>query len=168
VEPRTTLEPATDQTRPVLERLAQLYMHDLSEFRGYPLREDGTFRYDRLAASFTEPGRRAYLIRHGEQIGGFTLTRPLPDGATSIYGFFVVRALRRRGVGRQAALELLTRRPGAWGIAYQENNPGVGRFWRQVATAAVGTSWREEARPVRPPAPPELPPDIWLLLDTTR
>ncbi|WP_377269806.1 hypothetical protein [Peterkaempfera sp. SMS 1(5)a] len=78
----------------------------------------------------------------------------------------MVRALRRRGVGLQAALELLRSRPGRWGIAYQQANRGAGRFWQQVATAAVGAAWHEEQRPVPPPAPPGLPPDTWILLDT--
>lgn len=146
----------------MIERLAQLERHDLSEFRGYTPDADGVFAFDALPSFFGEPDRRAYLIRSGPTLAGFTLTRGLADGATSIFAFFVVRALRRRGVGHRAALELLRLRPGPWGIAFQEENPGAARFWRRVATACVGSAWREERRPGAGGTP-----DVWIRLDTT-
>ncbi|MGW6062292.1 GNAT family N-acetyltransferase [Streptomyces sp. NPDC055189] len=161
-----TIRPATAELRPVVEQLAQLYRHDLSEFLGHLPAPDGTFGFGALPRFFDEPERQALLIRHGAAPAGFILTRPLPRGATSISAFFVVRALRRRGVGRQAALQLLHSRPGAWAIAFQEANAGAARFWRGVATAAVGSAWQEETRPVPPPAPATLPDDHWIMLNT--
>ncbi|MFK0258525.1 GNAT family N-acetyltransferase [Streptomyces sp. NPDC090445] len=161
-----TLRPAGAEHRPVVEQLAQLYRHDLSEFLGHLPAADGRFGFGSLPLFFDEPGREALLIRYGPAPAGFVLTRPLPEGATSISAFFVVRALRRRGVGRQAALQLLRSRPGAWAIAFQEANAGAARFWRGIATAAVGPAWHEETRPVPPPAPANLPDDHWILLNT--
>ncbi|MGW8952338.1 hypothetical protein [Streptomyces sp. NPDC055709] len=106
------------------------------------------------------------LIQYGAAPGGFILTRPMAEGGTSISAFFVVRALRRQGVGRQAALQLLRSRPGAWATAFQEANAGAARFWREVATAAVGSAWYEETRPVPPPAPASLPEDSWIFLNS--
>lgn len=162
-----TLRAGSDELRPVFEQLWQLYWHDLSEFRGVVPRADGTYRSDRLAPYFGEPDHHAHLIHHGEDLAGFVLTRPLPEGARSVYAFFVVRALRRQGVGHRAAREMLRLHPGRWAIAFQEENPGAARFWRQLAADAVGTAWREERRPVPPPAPSHLPDDVWILLDTT-
>ncbi|WP_055588051.1 GNAT family N-acetyltransferase [Peterkaempfera griseoplana] len=164
--PAVTVREAGPEQRPVIERLVQLYRHDMSEFLGHLPGDDGLFTFRQLPLFFSEPDRRALLIHHGPTLAGFALTRPLPDGATSISAFFVVRALRRHGVGLRAALELLRSRPGPWAIAFQQANAGAGRFWRQVAGAAVGTAWSEEQRPVPPPAPPGLPPDVWILLDT--
>ncbi|MGP4001219.1 GNAT family N-acetyltransferase [Streptomyces sp. 8N706] len=161
-----TLRAATDELRPAVERLAQLYRHDMSEFLGFLPGDDGSFTYRTLPLFFGEPGRRAYLLHHGATLAGFSLIRELPGGAHSIAAFFIVRALRRQDVGRRAALALLRSQPGPWGIAFQEANKGAARFWRQVATAAVGTAWVEEQRPVPPPAPAGLPPDTWILLDT--
>jgi hypothetical protein len=39
-----------------------------------------------------------------------------------MYAFFVVRGLRRHGVGLKAARELLWLIPGVWGIAFQDVN----------------------------------------------
>ncbi|MFF1713976.1 GNAT family N-acetyltransferase [Streptomyces sp. NPDC058268] len=162
-----TLRPATAELRPVVEQFAQLYRHDMSEFLGHLPGADGTFGFSTLPLFFDEPGRRALLIQYGAAPGGFILTRPMPEGGTSISAFFVVRALRRRGVGQQAALQLLRSRPGAWAIAFQEANAGAARFWHQVATAAVGSAWHEETRPVPPPAPATLPEDTWIYLNTS-
>ncbi|MGK5629932.1 GNAT family N-acetyltransferase [Streptomyces sp. URMC 123] len=164
--PHIVLRPATAELRPVIERLAQLYRHDLSEFLGHLPAADGTFGFGGLSLFFDEPEREALLIQYGSASAGFVLTQPMPEGSTSISAFFVVRALRRRGVGRQAALRLLRSRPGAWAIAFQEANAGAARFWRGVATAAVGSAWHEETRPVPPPAPASLPEDHWILLNT--
>ena len=131
-----TVHAVAENFRPVVERLAQLERHDLSEFRGYTL-------------------------------GADTLTRGLPDGATSIVAFFIVRALRKQGVGHRAAQELLRTQPGRWAIAFQEENVGVPRFWRHVATATVGFAWREEQQPTPPSALPGTQRDTWLFLDTT-
>lgn len=161
-----SVQPAGAELRPVIERLAQLYRHDLSEFLGHLPDADGLFGFSALPLFFDEPDREALVIRYEAAPGGFILTRRMADGATSLAAFFVVRALRRRGVGGQAALYLLRSRPGAWAIAFQEANAGAGAFWRGVATAAVGSNWRTEARPVPSPAPADLPDDQWILLNT--
>ncbi|WP_051717630.1 GNAT family N-acetyltransferase [Streptomyces megasporus] len=161
-----TLRPATAELRPVVEQLAQLYRHDLSEFLGHLPAADGRFAFRHLPLFFDEPEREALLIRYGAAPAGFVLTRPMPEGATSISAFFVVRALRRRGVGRRAALHLLHSRPGAWAIAFQEVNAGAARFWRGIATAAVGSDWREETRPAPSPSPAGPTADTWIFLNT--
>lgn len=160
-----TLREVGEEAREVVERLWQLDQHDMSEFWGGMPGPDGLYDSGRLDLAFSDPERRIYLIHYGGDLAGFTTTRPLPDGATSIVGFFVVRAVRRRSVGRRAALALLRQRPGRWAIAFQKANAGAARFWRRVATEAVGTDWREERRPV--PGKPQLPPDHWVLLDTS-
>ncbi|MEV8319403.1 GNAT family N-acetyltransferase [Streptomyces sp. NPDC059900] len=161
-----TLRPAHGELRTSLEQLAQLYRHDMSEFLGHLPAADGRFAFSNLPLFFDEPGREALLIQYGTAPAGFILTRPTLEGETSISAFFVVRALRRRGVGQQAALHLLCSRPGAWAIAFQEANAGAARFWRGIATAAVGSAWHEETRPVPPPAPANLPHDHWIFLST--
>ncbi|GAU66507.1 GCN5-related N-acetyltransferase family protein [Streptomyces sp. NBRC 110611] len=160
---KVTLQAAGEDLRPVVERLAQAERHDLSEFRGYVPGPDGLFAFDQLPLFFSDPGRRAHLIRYGTDLAGFTLTYTLADGAASVYSFFVVRALRRRGVGSRAAQELLRRWPGPWAICFQEINKGAARFWRHVAAATGGAEWREERRPVPPPFPADMPPDTWLI-----
>ncbi|MGH3488531.1 MAG: GNAT family N-acetyltransferase [Actinopolymorphaceae bacterium] len=151
----------TDQ-RPVVERLWQLYSHDLSEFRGSVVDADGLFMSGRLPLYFGDPDRRIYLIHAHSHLAGFAMVRGLAGEARVMGEFFVLRAIRRQRVGHAAALAVLGRHPGAWEIPFQEENPGAARFWRQVAAAVTGPAWKEAARPI--PGKPEVAPDTWLLL----
>jgi predicted acetyltransferase/SAM-dependent methyltransferase len=145
----------------VLARLSQLERHDLSEFRGSRPGPDGLFPDPRLRQYVEEPGREALLIRSDGGLVGFVLVRPHETGGRSIGEFFVVRAARRTGVGRAAALALLRGRPGRWGIAFQEENAQAARLWRRVAAEAAVGDVLEEVRLARD----GVHADTWLWLE---
>jgi predicted acetyltransferase len=149
-----------DGNRPALDRLYQLYRHDLSEFSGAWPGDDGLFA-SRLERWLALPGTAAYLVEADGRLAGFAVVRPYEQGGWSLAEFFVVRAARRGGVGGQAARLVLGRHPGSWNIAFQEENPRAARFWRRLA-ASVDDEVREERVPV--PGRPDLPPDVWLRL----
>jgi predicted acetyltransferase/ADP-ribose pyrophosphatase YjhB (NUDIX family) len=144
----------------VVERLWQLYFHDLSEFRGTTPRPDGTFRRGHLG--WYERGdadRVAYLARLGERPIGFALVRGLTGDRRHLGEFFVARSARGSGHARAFAEHVLRAHPGRWEIAFQEENPRAARFWRRLGDEVLsGTT--EETRPV--PDKPHLPPDVWL------
>jgi len=159
------LDRLTDADHTLADRLWQLYQHDLSSFRGTMPDRSGRFRSTRLPLFLTGPDRRAYLIRCEGAPAGFALVRGLADETRVMGEFFVVRAVRRRGVGRTAARRVVTAHPGRWEIPFQEENPGAARFWRALATELAGRAWQEERRPV-PGHPGEL--DTWLSLRVGR
>jgi predicted acetyltransferase len=155
-----SLAPVTELTRPVVERLWQLYRHDLSEFRGSLPEVDGAFP-TRSLSPFLEgdPDRRAHLFLRDGPVG-FALVSRTSSGARLMSEFFVVRAARRQGVGRAAVDALLALYPGAWEIPFQEENPAAARFWRHIAAEVARNGVHEERRPV--PGKPQIPPDVWL------
>jgi predicted acetyltransferase len=157
------LRAASPGDRDLVERLWQLHAHDLSEYRGSLPGEDGRYRADRVERYFTEPDRRVYLVQTGAPVG-FVMVRQPATGPSVLGELFVVRAVRRRGLGRDAARKAIATRAGRWEVAFQEENPGAARFWRRIATELAGTDWREEARPV--PDKPDRPPDLWISFDT--
>ncbi|MFD2792274.1 GNAT family N-acetyltransferase [Promicromonospora vindobonensis] len=167
--PRLTIRPTTPADRPVLERLWLLFRHDMSEVSGALPGPSGQFRRERLDAAFTEPGWRG-LLAHLETDGvaaspvGFALVRGVDSPSRVLSSFFVVRGARRSGVGRELAAQVLASFPGRWEIAFQDANLPAVRFWRAVATNAVGQAWTEEHRAV--PDRPDLPPDTWISLTT--
>jgi predicted acetyltransferase len=141
-----TVVPVDGSMRAVVERLAQLERHDLSEVLGWMPDDAGHFEVPRLDRFFTEPGHEAHLIRVDGALAGFCLVRPIEDDVAFIHSFFVVRGMRRRGVGRAAAAELLARRRGRWAIAFLEQYAEVGPFWRAVAEDAAAGAWSEGRR----------------------
>lgn len=166
MSPTTSIRPMTEDDRPLVERLWQLYAHDLSEFRGWLPDGDGLYPSGRLPLFFDDPDRCGYLVCRGAAVVGFALVRDLSGDPRVLGEFFVVRAARRLRVGQDAALAVLRAHPGRWEIAFQEDNPGAARFWRRVATEAVGSAWTEERRPI--PGKPAMPYDTWLALTTCR
>jgi predicted acetyltransferase len=149
--------------RSVLEHLGQLFRYDLSEAYGTLPNPDGTYNHRELDLflAAAEPKRRAWLIHAAGQVCGFAMIVP-QEGGSAICGFFVVRAMRRTGVGREAARQLIGLVPGFWKIGFQSYNPGVQRFWSQVATDAVGDEWKTfDEEP-----PGWRPPDSWITFTT--
>ncbi|WP_020574763.1 GNAT family N-acetyltransferase [Actinopolymorpha alba] len=154
------LRPASVADRAVLERLWLMFRHDLSEFRGTLPNPDGTFRSERLLAAFENPDWAAYLLMADDRPVGLALVRGLAGRTRVLSGFFVVRAVRRTGVGSVSVQQLVMRHPGPWEVPFQDDNMAAVRFWRHIATTIAGDAWTEEHRPV--PNQPDLPPDVWI------
>jgi predicted acetyltransferase len=160
------LRPLTAETKPVIERLWQLYRHDLSEFRGThgpsgfrgSLPDaDGRFHTRPLVPFFEDDAdRAAYVFYDGPNAVGFAFVSHLTARARLMSEFFVVRGLRGHGIARAAVDELFALYPGEWEIPFQENNVA------RVAASVSGGNVREELRPV--PGKPEVAPDVWLTL----
>ncbi|WP_326943210.1 GNAT family N-acetyltransferase [Amycolatopsis sp. NBC_01307] len=132
--------------RPVVEQLGQLERHELSQWTGDLPGPTGLFDFPRLSRFFTDADHDAYVIYSDGRLAGFCLIRPFEGAATFIHSFFIVRALRRQGVGLAAATKLIRSRRGRWAIAFLEENAPAARFWRQVATEVVGEHWTQELR----------------------
>jgi predicted acetyltransferase len=159
--PELTLRPVTAETRSLLERLWQLYRHDLSEFRGSLPDRDGLFPTRPLAPFLADdPDMRAYVFERDGGPVGFGLVGRVTAGPMLMFEFFVVRAVRGQGVGGAAARALFALHPGVWEIPFQEENAMAARFWRGVAARAAQDGVREERRAV--PCNPQIPPDVWI------
>jgi predicted acetyltransferase len=152
----------TEADVPLVERLWQLYSHDMSEARGTLPNDDGLYKPGRLASYLGDPEDvDGYLIWYRDAPAGFAFVRGLSGELVTMGDFFVVRAARRQGVGNEVVEELFARYRGRWEIGFQGNNGGAPEFWRRVVSAAVGTHWQEERRPV--PDKPHIPDDHFIL-----
>ncbi|MBO2454511.1 GNAT family N-acetyltransferase [Actinomadura barringtoniae] len=154
----------TQADRPAMERLWLMFQHDMSQFRHDLPFTDGSFRTERLEAAFTDPDRVAYLVTSDDRPVAFAIVRGLNEHRRVMNSFFVVRGLRRSGVGLHAVREVVARHPGAWEIAFQGENTGAVQFWRHTAEAIAPGRWTEELRAV--PTRPELAPDSWISFST--
>jgi predicted acetyltransferase len=151
-----SLQRATPETAPLLQNLLELYIHDLSEIFAVELGPDGRFGYERLPLYWAQPAERhAFLIRCGDRIAGFALaTRGSPGSDDpedlDVAEFFVLRAHRRSGVGRRAAIALWDSLPGRWVVRVAEANLGGLRFWSEVIRSYTSGAFAEPARPDLP------------------
>jgi predicted acetyltransferase/ADP-ribose pyrophosphatase YjhB (NUDIX family) len=156
-----TVAPADADDWPVVEALWQLYQHDLSEFRHSAPGADGRFAAGRLTSYPDHADRRvAYLARLGDVPCGFALVRLGGRRDRRTMGeFFVARSARGRGTAQAFARDVLARHPGAWVIAFQNENPRAAVFWRRLAAETM-TDVSERTIPV--PGKEHLPDDVWL------
>lgn len=149
------IEAAGPDQRPVVERLIQLYLYDMTEFVPFPVRSDGSFEYGLLDRFWQYP----YLFRVEGELAGFALVIadcPITGVAPCWFmaEFFVLRAYRRDGVGARALELILDRHPGAWHIGVNAENRVAGAFWHKVLASRKprafdadhdGYSWQIQA-----------------------
>ena len=152
------VEPVGDDW-PVVERLWQLYQHDLSEFRHSAPDVEGRFQVGLLPAYGDRDDRAAYLARLGDVPCGFALVRWLGRDHRLMGEFFVTRSARGRGIAAAFARTVLDRHPGPWTVPFQNENPRAAAFWRRLAADALDDV---AERTVAVPGKRHLPPDVWL------
>ena len=111
-----------------------------------------------------DPGWAAYLVWLQDRPVGLALVRALDQPVRVLNAFFIVRGLRRTGIGSVAVGQVLGNHPGSWEVAFQADNSTAVHFWRRIARTTAGDRWIEERRPV--PGRPDLPPDVWISFST--
>jgi predicted acetyltransferase len=124
------LVPAGKRHSAVLRRLVELYRYDFSELDGSDVGDGGEFGYRYLPAYESEPDRHPFLFQVDGRWAGFALVRAGPPH--DMAEFFVMRKYRRRGIGREAAVQVFRRFPGKWTVRQRVYNPAATAFWRRV------------------------------------
>jgi predicted acetyltransferase len=123
---------------PVVQNLFALYAHDMSEFVGLDVGDNGAFSIPTSLASYWEgpdgSERVPFLVRVDGKLAGFALVRRITvDPATYDMGeFFILRKYRRSGVGGFVARTLFDRFAGAWEVRELPSNTAAQTFWRRI------------------------------------
>lgn len=141
--PDVEVIPASREQGPVLTNMLELYAHDFSEFVELRVGADGRFGYEHLHLYWEEPGRHPFLIKAGGRLAGFVLVRRGSGvsgdaGVWDVAEFFVLRGLRRLGVGKRAAHEVWRRFPGTWEVRVIDRNRKAKEFWARAIKEFVG------------------------------
>ena len=152
------LVPVDAATRPALENLFQLYVHDFSTFVPLDVDDNGRFEAPLADEWTTRDDHHAYLVREDETLRGFALVRrgsrvtdnPEPMDVAEL---FVVRSARGRGLGAKVVQTLFDSFPGRWEVRVRNGNAPALAFWSSVVTdeaageveqaphASDGASW---------------------------
>jgi predicted acetyltransferase len=135
--------PATKEEMPIVANLFELYAHDFSEFHSVEPGPDGRFGYPDLPLYWSEPGRYPFLIRIAGKLAGFALVRRISQtsGGNAVWDvaeFFVLRAYRRRGVGKKVAHAVWRQFPGPWQVRVMRANAAAHRFWQKAVAEFAG------------------------------
>ena len=114
---------------------------------------DGPHSHEIFASWFASEQSHPLVISKGSDSVGFALvTRPrIPvAGETAanynMSEFFVRKAYRLAGVGRNAASLIFDRFAGDWEIVEYQRNPGAIEFWRRVLTGYCNGRFTERTR----------------------
>jgi ribosomal protein S18 acetylase RimI-like enzyme len=157
------LQVVEDSEWDVVRWLWQLFRYDLADVTDAFPYSDGRYQA-RLLDATPPPDLVGYIVwrPHPKTDERSPVAFALVDGIAgdrrSVAGFWVLPQLRRSGVGRQLALEVLRSHPAPWLIGFQHENTSAGSFWRSVADEAFGPKqWREHRSPIA--ARPDEPPD---------
>jgi predicted acetyltransferase len=150
----------------VLAWLWQCFRHDLAGFvAGVPY-PDGRYQPAGLPTGPSDDVA-AYLVRQPHPRTGepapvaFVVVKGLTSDRNNLSAMWVTPTARSTGLGRQLALDVIRRHPGAWTMAFQAANERAVAFWRRTADEAFGAgNWREVERAV--PGDRQLPPDHWI------
>ncbi|HEY3655610.1 MAG TPA: GNAT family N-acetyltransferase [Steroidobacteraceae bacterium] len=92
------------------------------------------------------------ILRGSDAVGFALVTRPRIPAAGetaanyNMSEFFVRKAHRRMGIGRDAATLIFDRFAGDWEIVEYQRNPGAVLFWRRVLTAYSKGLFTERSR----------------------
>ena len=122
----------------VVRNLFALYAHDMSEFVGFDVEDDGRFALPVSLASYWEgPGASQcdqFLVRADGKLAGFALVRRIATNPVTydMGEFFILRKYRRSGLGRHVACGLFDRFAGDWEVREIPSNTAARAFWRRI------------------------------------
>lgn len=139
----------------VLRNLLNLYLYDLSEFKGTDVDAHGFFEYRRLDQYWYDDSCHPFFITVNGSVGGFVLVHKyglLEQNRNVISEFFVMRKYRKLGVGRQAAQRIFEAFPGGWEVSELPENLPSQLFWRNVIHEITNGAYSEtvvDGRPVQ-------------------
>ena len=140
LEPRITLDPVAKTQAPVLRNLYQLYAHDFTEHVPFAISQTGLFDVAPSEEWWTREGHAPFFIRSSDELAGFALVRrgsrvTADPAVMDVAEFFVLRGLRKKGIGIAAAHALFAAFPAPWEIRVRLTNISAMRFWSRVVEA---------------------------------
>jgi predicted acetyltransferase len=139
------VRPALAEEKSILGNLLELYVHDFSEFVDVSLGVDGRFGYQHLDSYWEDPDRYPFLILSDGKLAGFALVRKgsaisNESDVWDMAEFFIVRGLRRLGLGTRASREIWTSFPGKWEVRVIDLNQKALKFWARAIHEFLGES----------------------------
>ena len=137
------VRPAVAGERLPIQRMLELYQHDLSDLWDQDLDVHGEYGYalDRYWVD-----DHPFVATVGGRYAGFALVDSAVRIGTEGHWmdqFFVLRKYRGRGIGRRLARAAFAALPGRWEVGQMPANLPAQAFWRRVIGEYTGGRYRE-------------------------
>ena len=139
---------ASEQDKPIVRRMLELYQYDLSSFTHADLNERGEFGYAYLDHYWTEKGRYPFLAKLAGKLVGFALVNThhyLPESAYSMAEFFVMKRYRHQGLGQKFAVYVFEQHCGTWEVRQLPGHMRATSFWRRTIGDYTAGAFKEIA-----------------------
>lgn len=144
------INPAQDSDWPVVHNLVSLYIHDMSEFMGWPCLPSGSFEgCQEFFEDWQAKRNKPFIIKVGGELAGFAGVKTGQADASN-QEFFILRNFRRRGIGRKVAVRLFEQFRGKWVVQQLALNLTAVRFWRAVVSQYTGGKFTESSGETSP------------------
>lgn len=119
----------------VLERLLQLYLHDISLY--FPIEFDsdkGLYSYDDLSKYFNASNNYPYFIECNNSIVGFILI-DVVDDCNIVQEIFVINNYKKLEIGKVAINKIFDTYKGKWIIKSLPKSEKAEKFWKRTIDA---------------------------------
>lgn len=142
---------APESEKHILHNLLQFHAHDMSEFDGEDVNDEGQFEYDGfilLDDYWTDDKRHPFIVWVAGKPAGFAvmLEEEFEDGGGCFFmvDFFILKKYRRQGIGQYVAHSLFEQFQGNWQISEIERNLPAQAFWRKTISRYRNGEFQEE------------------------
>ncbi len=137
------LEKVTKDEKNKVEKLLQLYLHDLSMY--FPITFDSSkceYVYDDLDKYFTD--NYAYFIKCENDICGFVLVDNNKNDNYEISEMFVLNNYKEKKVGETAVGKIFDMYKGNWTIKTVPSSPIAENFWTKTVANYTNGNFKIE------------------------
>ncbi len=125
------LEEILNNKKEILERLMQLYLHNIS--LDFPIElnsQTALYDYD-LEPYFNNPNYKAYFIKNNNELTGFVLIN-LEKNQNVVQELFILNNYKRKGIGRIVINKVFTKFKGNWIVRVLPCSLKAEQFWINV------------------------------------
>ena len=128
----------------ILERLLQLYLHDISYHFPMEFEEStGLYLYNSLDKYFDDSKNCAYFIKTEEKTAGFILV-DFNEDEIIIQEIFVLNNYKNKGIGKSAVYEVFDKHRGNWVIKSLPCSEPSERFWNRTIKEYTSDNYHVE------------------------
>jgi predicted acetyltransferase/RimJ/RimL family protein N-acetyltransferase len=172
------LIPATVADYPTVQNMARFYVYDMSRecglhYSGWECPVDGLFECDDLKSYFTDPARKAYLVKIAGELAGFVLVNKLDflPATFNMGEFFLLAKFQRKGIARNVARQIFDLHQGTWSVGAIPMNKRALNFWRRVISEYVSGDYIERLHTsieLKNPEHPDPYPMVMMTFDSRK